>query len=93
MLNIVVPRKRVEALHAQVRITGTESGQTIGSHLFEVMKSSVLTQQMIEGTPYAGGYFRVKFMFTEEFPAAPPKCMYPFPPYSRLIHSHLTQAA
>lgn len=28
----------------------------------------------LEGTPYAGGYFRVKFKFTEEFPAAPPKC-------------------
>jgi ubiquitin-conjugating enzyme E2 S len=28
-----------------------------------------------EGTPYAGGYFRVKFKFTEEFPSAPPKCM------------------
>ncbi|KAF8658425.1 hypothetical protein AX16_001976 [Volvariella volvacea WC 439] len=27
-----------------------------------------------QGTPYAGGYFRVKFKFTEEFPAAPPKC-------------------
>ncbi|EIN05723.1 ubiquitin-conjugating enzyme E2s, partial [Punctularia strigosozonata HHB-11173 SS5] len=27
-----------------------------------------------EGTPYAGGYFRIKFHFTEEFPAAPPKC-------------------
>ena len=27
-----------------------------------------------EGTPYAGGYFRVRFNFTEEFPAAPPKC-------------------
>jgi len=27
-----------------------------------------------EGTPYQGGYFRVKFEFTEEFPAAPPKC-------------------
>jgi len=27
-----------------------------------------------EGTPYAGGYFRVKFKFTDEFPAAPPKC-------------------
>jgi len=27
-----------------------------------------------EGTPYEGGYFRVKFQFTEEFPAAPPKC-------------------
>ena len=28
-----------------------------------------------EGTPYAGGYFRVKFKFTEEFPSAPPKCV------------------
>jgi ubiquitin-conjugating enzyme E2 S len=27
-----------------------------------------------EGTPYQGGYFRVKFEFTEEFPAAPPRC-------------------
>ncbi|KAJ3981137.1 ubiquitin-conjugating enzyme/RWD-like protein [Lentinula detonsa] len=29
-----------------------------------------------EGTPYAGGYFKVKFRFTEEFPAAPPKCTF-----------------
>ncbi|KAI0288649.1 ubiquitin-conjugating enzyme/RWD-like protein [Russula brevipes] len=29
-----------------------------------------------EGTPYQGGYFRVKFEFTEEFPAAPPKCWF-----------------
>jgi len=27
-----------------------------------------------EGTPYASGYFRVRFKFTDEFPAAPPKC-------------------
>ncbi|KIY44868.1 ubiquitin-conjugating enzyme E2s, partial [Fistulina hepatica ATCC 64428] len=27
-----------------------------------------------EGTPYSGGYFRVKFKFTSEFPSAPPKC-------------------
>ena len=30
---------------------------------------------LVEGTPYAGGYFRVKFRFTNEFPAAPPKCL------------------
>ncbi|KAJ4480957.1 ubiquitin-conjugating enzyme/RWD-like protein [Lentinula aciculospora] len=29
-----------------------------------------------DGTPYAGGYFKVKFKFTEEFPAAPPKCTF-----------------
>ncbi|KAJ2914679.1 hypothetical protein MD484_g5738, partial [Candolleomyces efflorescens] len=29
-----------------------------------------------EGTPYAGGYFRVRFNFTEEFPNAPPKCWF-----------------
>lgn len=29
-----------------------------------------------EGTPYAGGYFTVRFKFTEQFPAAPPKCTY-----------------
>ncbi|KAN0105138.1 Ubiquitin-conjugating enzyme/RWD-like protein [Russula decolorans] len=28
------------------------------------------------GTPYQGGYFRVKFEFTDEFPAAPPKCWF-----------------
>ncbi|KAG8858922.1 hypothetical protein FRB96_004742 [Tulasnella sp. 330] len=27
-----------------------------------------------DGTPYEGGYFKIKFHFTEEFPAAPPKC-------------------
>jgi len=34
----------------------------------------------LEGTPYAGGYFKVKFRFTEEFPAAPPKCTVLFRP-------------
>lgn len=34
-----------------------------------------------EGTPYAGGYFKVKFNFTEEFPATPPKC------WSQLAHN------
>ncbi|EIW74809.1 hypothetical protein CONPUDRAFT_66675 [Coniophora puteana RWD-64-598 SS2] len=29
-----------------------------------------------EGTPYAGGYYRIRFKFTEEFPAAPPKCWF-----------------
>lgn len=29
-----------------------------------------------DGTPYAGGYFKVKFKFTEEFPTAPPKCRF-----------------
>jgi len=28
----------------------------------------------IEGTPYHGGYFKVRFTFGDEFPAAPPKC-------------------
>ncbi|KAF9054072.1 ubiquitin-conjugating enzyme/RWD-like protein [Panaeolus papilionaceus] len=29
-----------------------------------------------QGTPYAGGYFKVKFTFNDEFPAAPPKCRF-----------------
>ncbi|KAM6493256.1 Ubiquitin-conjugating enzyme/RWD-like protein [Amanita muscaria] len=29
-----------------------------------------------EGTPYSGGYFKIKFRFTDEFPAAPPKCWF-----------------
>src|ERR1700761_3801840 len=29
----------------------------------------------LAGTPYEGGYFRVQFVFTEEFPAVPPRCM------------------
>jgi ubiquitin-conjugating enzyme E2 S len=36
-----------------------------------------------EGTPYQGGYFRVKFEFTEEFPAAPPKCTIALPRIQR----------
>ena len=36
-----------------------------------------------EGTPYQGGYFRVKFEFTEEFPAAPPRCTDVLPRSSR----------
>lgn len=29
-----------------------------------------------EGTPYAGGYFNIKFKFTENFPTVPPKCWF-----------------
>ncbi|THH29973.1 hypothetical protein EUX98_g4212 [Antrodiella citrinella] len=41
-----------------------------------------------EGTPYAGGYFRVKFNFTEEFPAAPPKCRF----VSKIFHPNVSSA-
>jgi len=45
-----------------------------GPGMFTVTPTLSRTHHNIEGTPYAGGYFRVKFKFTEEFPAAPPKC-------------------
>ncbi|KAJ7055647.1 ubiquitin-conjugating enzyme/RWD-like protein [Mycena amicta] len=41
-----------------------------------------------EGTPYAGGYFRVKFSFTEEFPAAPPKCRF----VTKIFHPNVSGA-
>ncbi|KAI0075171.1 hypothetical protein K474DRAFT_1676569 [Panus rudis PR-1116 ss-1] len=41
-----------------------------------------------EGTPYAGGYFRVKFKFTEEFPAAPPKCWFA----TKIFHPNVSAA-
>ncbi|TFK37525.1 ubiquitin-conjugating enzyme/RWD-like protein [Crucibulum laeve] len=41
-----------------------------------------------EGTPYAGGYFRVKFKFTEEFPAAPPKCWFA----TKIFHPNVSSA-
>lgn len=41
-----------------------------------------------EGTPYAGGYFRVKFSFTEEFPAAPPKCWFA----TKIFHPNVSNA-
>ncbi|KAH8077390.1 ubiquitin-conjugating enzyme/RWD-like protein [Cristinia sonorae] len=41
-----------------------------------------------EGTPYAGGYFRIKFNFTEEFPAAPPKCRF----ISKIFHPNVSSA-
>ena len=40
-------------------------------------KNALADKGSVEGTPYAGGYFRVKFKFTDEFPAAPPKCTFP----------------
>lgn len=39
-------------------------------HFFLVCFDSYFTA----GTPYEGGYFHVKFNFTDDFPAAPPKC-------------------
>lgn len=41
-----------------------------------------------EGTPYAGGYFKVKFNFTEEFPAAPPKCRF----MTKIFHPNVSGA-
>ncbi|KAJ7156137.1 ubiquitin-conjugating enzyme/RWD-like protein [Mycena filopes] len=41
-----------------------------------------------EGTPYAGGYFKVKFSFTEEFPAAPPKCWFS----TKLFHPNVSSS-
>ncbi|KAI0270416.1 ubiquitin-conjugating enzyme/RWD-like protein [Gloeopeniophorella convolvens] len=41
-----------------------------------------------EGTPYEGGYFRVKFEFTEEFPAAPPKCWFT----TKIFHPNVSSA-
>ncbi|KAJ7819191.1 ubiquitin-conjugating enzyme/RWD-like protein [Mycena olivaceomarginata] len=41
-----------------------------------------------EGTPYAGGYFKVKFTFTEEFPAAPPKCRL----VTKIFHPNVSNA-
>ncbi len=36
----------------------------------------VLPILVLEGTPYEGGYFKIRFQFTEEFPTMPPKCMF-----------------
>jgi ubiquitin-conjugating enzyme E2 S len=41
-----------------------------------------------EGTPYTGGYFRVRFKFTEEFPAAPPKCWFA----TKIFHPNVSSA-
>ncbi|KAF8637095.1 hypothetical protein AX17_003000 [Amanita inopinata Kibby_2008] len=41
-----------------------------------------------EGTPYAGGYFKVKFKFTDEFPAAPPKCWFA----TKIFHPNVSSA-
>ncbi|KAH7908839.1 ubiquitin-conjugating enzyme/RWD-like protein [Hygrophoropsis aurantiaca] len=41
-----------------------------------------------EGTPYAGGYFKVRFKFSEEFPAAPPKCWFA----TKIFHPNVSNA-
>ncbi|KAF9511507.1 hypothetical protein BS47DRAFT_1346666 [Hydnum rufescens UP504] len=41
-----------------------------------------------EGTPYEGGYFRIGFKFTEEFPAAPPKCTM----LTRIFHPNVSKS-
>ena len=55
-------------------VTGLVEGP--GAHYLKALipHDTLLTRPVAEGTPYAGGYFRVRFNFTEEFPAAPPKC-------------------
>ncbi|KLO18730.1 hypothetical protein SCHPADRAFT_899519 [Schizopora paradoxa] len=40
------------------------------------------------GTPYEGGYFRVKFAFTEEFPSAPPRCRL----ITKIFHPNVSSA-
>ena len=53
------------------------------------------TAWFTEGTPYAGGYFKVKFSFNSEFPAAPPKCNLSLPyrckPRAELSHPRLVR--
>jgi ubiquitin-protein ligase len=58
------------SLKAQVR-DGRVDLSLVASTRLTRINWSIIT----EGTPYAGGYFRVKFKFTEEFPVAPPQCM------------------
>ena len=40
-----------------------------------------------EGTPYAGGYFHVRFTFTDEFPAAPPRATM----LTRIFHPNVSR--
>jgi ubiquitin-conjugating enzyme E2 S len=40
------------------------------------------------GTPYAGGHFRVKFLFTPEFPASPPKCTF----LTKIFHPNVSSS-
>ncbi|EJD42976.1 hypothetical protein AURDEDRAFT_114852 [Auricularia subglabra TFB-10046 SS5] len=41
-----------------------------------------------ENTPYEGGYFRVKFSFTDEFPTAPPKCWFS----TKIFHPNVSKS-
>ncbi|KAF8604372.1 UBC-like protein [Ceratobasidium sp. AG-I] len=41
-----------------------------------------------EGTPYAGGYFQVRFNFTDEFPAAPPRATM----LTKIFHPNVSRA-
>ncbi|KAG9055661.1 hypothetical protein FS842_001561 [Serendipita sp. 407] len=40
------------------------------------------------GTPYHGGYFRVRFTFGNEFPASPPKCIFT----TKIFHPNVSSA-
>ena len=64
-------------------VTGIVEGPGAFSSGAFALLDTLLTRRMplAEGTPYAGGYFRVRFNFTEEFPAAPPKCTYARPAF------------
>lgn len=46
---------------------------------------------IVEGpvdTPYEGGYFRIKFSFTDEFPSVPPKCRM----LTKIFHPNVSSA-
>lgn len=46
---------------------------------------------IVAGTPYEGGYFRVKFNFGPDYPNLPPKCMSPSISSSPCSPSHYFQ--
>jgi len=50
-----------------VRISLDDDGQDIIHNLTGIVAGP-------EGTPFEGGYFRIAFTFTPEFPNAPPRC-------------------
>ncbi|CAG8442567.1 10648_t:CDS:2 [Acaulospora colombiana] len=41
-----------------------------------------------EGTPYEGGYFRVKVIFGADFPTAPPKCVF----ITKIFHPNVSKS-
>lgn len=65
-IQIILNEENLTEIQSWIRGPGKTHGGFVRSH-------ALLTTYILDGTPYEGGYFKVKLALDESFPDTPPK--------------------